>query len=77
MHDGLKCSIVELQIYGQILYLIQFQVDSSPLNPTVNLRNPKDLKYLDIFLEILYIIIMSIGSVMKAFAFVKSVWSLP
>jgi hypothetical protein len=32
---------------------------------------------LDIFFEIMYKIVMSIGSVMKAFAFVKSVWSLP
>ena len=39
LHDELKCSIVKLQIYGLILYLIQFQVDSSPLNPTVNLHN--------------------------------------
>jgi hypothetical protein len=31
---------------------------------------------LDIFFEIMYKIVMSIGSVMKAFAFVKSVWSL-
>jgi hypothetical protein len=32
---------------------------------------------LDIFFQIMYKIVMSIGSVMKAFAFVKSVWSLP
>ena len=41
------------------------------------IKKNKNLIYLDIFLEILYKIITSVGSVMKAFAFVKSVWSLP